>query len=854
MTARALSVAAALAMAGMAHQAGAARSDPVDVRHQAVNLTLDLSARQARGHTTLTLQARSTLRQLALDAGHLHIDRVALEDGTELPFTYDGGSRDGGLQVTLDRAYGTGDRLNLRIDYRTRWVNHSDPQALWGSVGRGLRFFRPGAADARKRHQVWAGQTPGTLRYWVPGLDAAHLWRTTELAVTVPAGLTAVSGGRARPVTSHGDGTRTFRWRTDTPHAPHRLALVVGDFVDVPQAAEGVALHNLAYPDEVQATADSVVQLPDMVRWFNALTGTALPGPSYTQVFVQDLPWGQVGPGLAVQTENMVDDHGTHADFRYLWDGLQAESLAAQWFGVLMTACDARHTWLDRGLAHHLAALYAEHQDGRDEALLWIVQADQATARADDESPDRLPLVPAALADPATFAEGNVPWARGAAVLHALRHELGDETWRRVLRHHVRQNAGHPVCTDDFRRAAESASGRDLGWFFDQWMHRAGHPTFDVSWQHDAATGHVTVNVRQTQPEPYGGTLDVEVDGHVHRVRLQPQAGNRFTLAAPTAPRWVHVDPVGAWLMTLRTAQPAAELLQQLRHTPHAASRQWAMTELARRARAADAPPALRDDLEAALRELALDRRLYWRVRFQALGQLRAVLAPSTAGQPVVMKAATLQALRTIVDTEATWLRASALAALGLTRDPAHAGVYLQHLRDPSDRVINSAAIALGQSGSPLALDALLALPAHPSWKNQSLISALAGLKELRDARGATLARRALADVRSPRWTLSTPVWDYRLAAAQTLVALGQGAGSVPLLLTQFAQALDEGDVNDLFSTALLLATLGDERARPALATLRQRFAGHGAALKATDDLQAQLEAAIRAASPAKAP
>lgn len=837
---------AALGLACALCPAAAQPPSPLELQHQTIALTLDWPARQAHGSTTLTLRTRVPLHELALDAGHLAIDRVGLADGSALGYSYDGGDRDGGLQVTLDRRYAAGETLRLRIDYRTRWVNHSDPQNLWGSIGRGLRFFEPTTSDARKRRQLWASQTPGTLRYWVPGLDASALRRTSDLAVTVPAALTAVSGGRALPTVDNPDGSRTFRWRTEAPQAPHRLGLVVGEYSKVLQQAEGLDLHNLGYPDETRAVADSVVLLPDMVRWFTALTGHPLPGPAYTQVFVQDLPWGQAASGLAMQTENMIDDHGTHADYLYLWDGLQAETLAAQWFGVLLSACDPRHAWLDRGLAHHLATLYAERQNGRDEALLWIVQADQATALADDQEKDRLPLVPATLSDPQAFAEGNVPWARGAAVLNLLRRELGDDIWRQVLQQHVRLNAGRAVCTEDFRRAAESASGRDLGWFFQQWMQRAGHPTFDVSWQHDAAAGQLQLLLKQTQPEAaYAGSMDIDIDGRIHRVWLQPQAENRFSFAAPVAPRLVHVDHEGAWLKALSFPKPAAELLHQLRHTKDALGRHWAMGELARLSKAADAPAALRADFEAALRDLALDRRLYWRVRFNALGQLRSLLAPAQPGQPVALGDPTLRALRTLIDTERTWLRASALATLGLTRDPAHAPLYLQHLRDPSDRVINNAAIALGQSGSPLALDALRALPAHPSWKNQSLISALAGLKELRDPRGADLARRALADVQSPRWTLSTPVWDYRLAAAQTLVALGQGADSVPLLLGHFEQSLREGDVNDMFSNALLLATLGDARARPVFTQLRQRFAGQADALKTTDDLEAQLETAL---------
>jgi HEAT repeat protein len=101
-------------------------------------------------------------------------------------------------------------------------------------------------------------------------------------------------------------------------------------------------------------------------------------------------------------------------------------------------------------------------------------------------------------------------------------------------------------------------------------------------------------------------------------------------------------------------------------------------------------------------------------------------------------------------------------------------------LNDTSDRVVNAAAIALGKSKSPLAYDALVKLKNKPSWKNQSLISALYGLSELGDERGVALALKALRDdPPGARWTLATPVWDYRLTAANTLVALGHSQGRV---------------------------------------------------------------------------
>ena len=53
-------------------------------------------------------------------------------------------------------------------------------------------------------------------------------------------------------------------------------------------------------------------------------------------------------PGLAIQTENMVDDARTHADYLYLWDSLEAESLAQQWFGNHVSVRDPRELWLMR--------------------------------------------------------------------------------------------------------------------------------------------------------------------------------------------------------------------------------------------------------------------------------------------------------------------------------------------------------------------------------------------------------------------------------------------------------------------------------------------------------------------------
>ena len=210
---------------------------------------------------------------------------------------------------------------------------------------------------------------------------------------------------------------------------------------------------------------------------------------------------------------------------------------------------------------------------------------------------------------------------------------------------------------------------------------------------------------------------------------------------------------------------------------------------------------------------------------------------------PQPFDANTIAVLKEAIVHEGSWNRAVAITLLGLSADPSLAELYIAHLHDPSDRVVNAAAIALGKSKSPLAYDALVKLKDKPSWKNQSLISTLYALKELGDPRGAAIALDAIRDdPPGARWTLATPVWDYRLAAASTLVALGHSKDAWSILERRYTAALKEDDVNDLFSNILLMMTLGDERTRALFPELRARYKADANALKAVDDFEAQLD------------
>lgn len=829
------------------------RARNVDIQHVKLELSVDWKSQQLVGRATISARMLESVEAISLDAAMLEIQSIKDERAASLSFQYDGSDQDNALKISLSKRASIGEVITLVIDYRTRWVNKIDPNFLSGSTGKGPRFSAPTKNDPLKPKEVWTMSEPQSNRYWFPSYDSPGDLRTTEMVITVEKGLVALSNGELKETKENGDGSRTFHWVMDTPYANHLTSLVIGPYVDAAQSWAGVTLHSYGYPHEVEATQASVVRLPDMIRFFSEKTGVRYPFSQYSQVFVQDLPWGYGSATLAMQSENMVDDAGTHDDFLYLWDGLEAESLARQWFAVHVPIRDWKDIWLEKAFAHYFDGLYSEYKNGVEEFQMWHrLGGDLSTYLWEWNSNVRHPLVTRDFASVYEFVTyDNQPSGKGAMVLHMLRRHLGDERWWSAIRLYLKRQAGTLTTTEDFRHAIEDATGEPMDWFFDQWVYGMGHPVFEIEKNFDAKTSQLALTVRQVQKrdslakhpqvEFFRGFVDVEIDNDIRRVWIAPTSVNKFTFAVQANPKVVNFDHDGTWIKEYTFKKSTREWMDQLAFSRDIASKRTAMTELANVAKEPSTSKEVRADIEAALRNVAVSRA-YWRVRTQALGQLQGILVGSNSS-PIKLDDPTRKMLLSLIQNEKSWLKASAIGFLGATRDPKYAPIYIEALRDVSDRVVNQATVALGKSKSPKAFAALQGLPARPSWKNQSLMSALNGLRELKDPRGYDLAYHALEDLSLHRWRLPTPpVWDLRVFAVETIVALNKSSDAYGLLQRHFEQSLQEDDLEGIFNNAWLLVKLGDRRATTQLDLLADKYKGHPDYLSAVDQLRSQLK------------
>ena len=832
------------------------RSKKIDIKHIKLDLHFDWKKKQAKGNATITVSQFNPGNSVALDAGMLTINSIVLADQTPLTFRYNGGDANDNLLITLDRIYKAGEEITFKIDYNSNWVNETDPNNIWGSTGKGIRFFEPSSTEPKRRRQIWSTGEPESNRYWFPGYDSPNDQRTTEFIATVDDPLMAISNGVLIDSKDNKNGTHTFHWKMDTPYSNYQTSFVVGEFVDIKQNYGDVQLHSFGYPDEAEATAASVVRLPDMVKYFSEVTGQQFPFPAYSQVFVQELPNWMGNMTSSTVTENMVDDDRTHADYFYLWDITEAEALAHQWFGSYLTCRDWSQLWLSKGFAHYFNQLYGEYKNGRDEFLLYNHLFDNNAVYLNDWNAGiRHPLVTKNYESPLIFANDNYPTQRGALVLHMLRKQLGEENWWKAVRLYVRSNANKLVGTEDLQRAVEESTGEPMDWFFDQWVYKMGHPVFEIKHKYDESKKQLQLTVRQTQKidstdeypqvEFFKGKVEISIDGRIEQVWLEAKAENVFSFSCPRSPKLVNFDYESTWIKEMSFEKPVDELLYQLQYDKDILGRNWAMGKLFNLAKNEATSAGDKEKIYAGFRDLVTGNS-YWRLRLNTMSQLQNLFAPGWSKTAVLKDEATISMLLNIIKNEKAWLRTAAISFLGMTRDPKYAEIYMNVLNDESDRVINAAAIALGKSKSPKAFNVLKKLKDKPSWKNQSLISALNGLKELGDPRGFDIAFKAMFDLHSPRWTLATPVWDFRITAAETIVTLGKAGAGYPLILARLKKAMSDNDLNSIFNNVLLITILADPRGEEAFSLLKIKFKDNENAMVAVNQYETQFNEAIK--------
>ncbi|MBV9958053.1 MAG: DUF3458 domain-containing protein [Acidobacteria bacterium] len=777
-----------------------------DMRHIALDLRFDWEREQALGTATISFAPLTDdLKQVEFDAANMTFSSVKLSGGAPLQYVTDAPHEK--LRVTLDRAYQTSDVLTIVIAYHT---NGPTPQSLVGNGG--LTFIKPTKEEPNRPRQIWSQGEAEWNHQWFPCFDHPNDFATTETTATVEKPLMVISNGKLIEKKLNPDGTQTFHWRMDEPHASYLTSIVVGEFATIEQQQGNVPILSYVYTNQVEEGKVTVARVPEMMKYFEERTGIKFPNAKYGQAFVYGFGGGMENITATTMSDQTIHDARTELDRTQ--DDLLSHELAHSWFGDYVTCRSWADIWLNESFASYFEGVWNEHHLGRDDFLYLDVRNNQDGYLNAWRQGVRRPIVTKNYRDPdAVFDVYAYP--RGAAVLHMLRKVLGEEQWWRAINHYLRKYPHQPVETEQFRIAIEESTGQPLEWFFDEWVYQMGHPIFRVTQDYDAASKTLTLKVRQEQqvdaenayPQTKLFQMPVEIEigtsgkTRIERIMVEPKQEQSYTFALDSEPLLVNFDYGGTLIKEVTFEKTTDALLYQLKNDEDMLGRMWALEQLAARAKGNGLAAAEKQRMVEAI-GASLKEDKFWGMREQAAEALSDLKEEEA-------RAALLLGTK---DREAR-VRTAAVTSLASITDTALAPLYTELLNDRSYNTIKAAAQALGRTKGAGAFEALSRLASAPSWRDTTRAAALNGLAQLGDARALELGIRYSGGV-EPR--------DVRLAAINLLSAVGKNDPRVfPIISEAFTRAISSGSTSLTNATAGALVNLGDQRALQVFQTAR---------------------------------
>lgn len=518
----------AFAARAVRRPSSAFNDDRFDVTYYAIHISLDPAASRINGDVLVrAVMLTDSVDFMLLDLSDaMIVDSAVLSAG---PVPVDKFLE--GIRVHLDRPYRRGEPVAVEIFY------HGVPQA----TGFGSFIF----SSYNGSPWIWSLSEPyGASDWWPCRNDNNDKPDSVDMFIKVPAGLKAGSNGRLVAELPNGDGTTTFHWAERYPIAPYLVSLAVGDFTAVTDwfrysPTDSMLIINYVFPQDLPAALPTLLETKDMLRIFSDLYGL--------YPFVSE-KYGHThfGWGGAMEHQTMTST----SNFAEL---TLAHELAHQWFGDMISPANWPNLWLNEGFAVYNESLFLQRYRG--DSAYW--------AHMNGMMPQAMNASGSLYVQDTTTVTNlfnyNRVYAKGAWTLHMLRHVLGDSVFFHAIRAYAADSRVRfrTATTEDLRRICESVAGRDLGYFFNEWVYGEGYPRYQYSWSaspggngyglalllHERGSSQATpVFTMPVDVRVYSGAWDTTL------TVMNSAPDQTFALVLPRVPADVQIDPDG-WIL-----------------------------------------------------------------------------------------------------------------------------------------------------------------------------------------------------------------------------------------------------------------------------------------------------------------
>ena len=412
-----------------------------DALHYDIELDVEPSTNTIMAVTAITAAATEDLAAFNLDLSGLEVLSVTV-DGADAGFSRSGHE----LTVEPASPLAAGSQFEVQVAYSGSPEAADDP---------GVGFFKLGWQQ--QEGVIYTVSEPSGSMTWFPSNNHPTDKATFEIRITVPEGITAASNGLLVDETT-AEGRTTFTWRMDDLMATYLAAVYIGDFERIDRGLlyeGGPRWRDYVHADAGPEIAEALSVTPEVIEYFEDLLGP-YPFDAYGTIV---MPFS-LGFALENQTLSI---HGPAS----IGPGIIAHEAAHQWLGNSVTLDDWSEIWLNEGFATYLHLKFeAEHFEvDFDDTMAQIfgqIFAMESGPPGDIEVQELF---------------GLTVYFRGAVTLHALQREVGDDTFREILRTHYERSAGGTTNTDEFLELVNEFAGSEAVELVESWLFDETIPT-----------------------------------------------------------------------------------------------------------------------------------------------------------------------------------------------------------------------------------------------------------------------------------------------------------------------------------------------------------------------------------------
>lgn len=424
-------------LASIAASFGAAR--------HTLDITIDIPGRSITGTDRIAVEKGSSVMTLILRSGS---EVTRIENGSkDIPFKATPAKDFTEIAVKLPEGE---DLRDITVHFRGRFQSPAEAQE---HVKRGVAYLEDGVIGEE-------GVFLPSSALWYPATKGFSVF---EARVTMPRGYASVMEGENTGRTEAGT-TVTEKWTEWKPL--DGIDLVAGRY-DVKKEMHGnVAVYTYFFKDDAALSKTYIDKTKEYLDIYKGLIG---PYPFAKFAVVENfMPTGYGMPSFTLLGSTVLR-------LPFIPDTSLGHEVAHNWWGNSVFVDSSLGNWSEAITTFTSDYLYERRKGEKEARDFRLAKLRGYKAYAEDSA-----TTLRGFRDATGTESRSVGYNKGVMVFNMLERHIGEAAFRDGLKRFYSENAFKRASWADIQDSFEAASGKDLGWFFEQWLGRPGGPSLKL--------------------------------------------------------------------------------------------------------------------------------------------------------------------------------------------------------------------------------------------------------------------------------------------------------------------------------------------------------------------------------------